>query len=95
MAFFEPGELQRETDPNAWMDAQVRAEKWRNLYFLTNGRTFRGRGVYDSERSAQQACKRSLDEGMAHPKRAVTRVDTGELVPIDNISHTIQMPVKS
>lgn len=85
-------------DPNAWMNAPIKAEKWRNLYFMQDGSTFCGEGLHASEQAALFRAVESVND--AKSKQEFGEVDIlirgtkiGKLWSC--VSHHIQMPVKS
>ena len=81
-------------DPNAWMDEPIKADKWRNIYFLKDGTSHVGpnvRSLEDREEQARHVAQRCKDL----TKPFYTFRQTGVTFAKKDYSHAIQLPVKS
>ncbi len=76
-----------------WMDEPIKADRWVNIYFETNGHSSKGMFTYPCETSAIEAVKAFYIE--AEKAGKWRRIEDGAVLPIDVLSHVIQLPVKS
>ena len=89
--------IKPKNDPNAWMDEPIKAEKWRNLWFLKDGRSRLGKTEYPTQSAAEEGVK-SVDDihyGLTWPNTGYFTQEGGSYMPLRYVSHAIQIPVKS
>lgn len=70
---------------------EVKSDKWRNLYFLKDGRTVLGSSIFKTEKDAELCFISTLDLAELSGGWASNGCIT---VPFKYFSHAIQMPVK-
>lgn len=83
----------KEVDP---LDAYK--GKWANLWFLYTGESFSGACRYNSETEAKAAAEGWLNKAALTPERPMATIDqrkVGRKFYMTDISHVVQIPVKS
>jgi hypothetical protein len=79
--------IKEKLDTTAWMDALIESDKWRNLNFHTSGKAGYGQLIHPTQEAAKKAADESLREF------GFIRTSIGKM-PVWEVSHIIQMPVK-
>lgn len=83
------------TDPTAWMDEPIRADKWANLHFSTTGESEVGIIRYNSEEGARKGLEIWVSQVRGKPWRFSGKDPLSVCRPWSTWSHAIQIPVKS
>jgi hypothetical protein len=77
------------------MDAPIRSDKWRNMWFSKDGAWFLAKPIYSTEAAAKDAVNERLRHHDPDILYWTDICDSGNRFLKNRFSHTIQLPVKS
>ncbi|MEO8627667.1 MAG: hypothetical protein ABI612_06135 [Betaproteobacteria bacterium] len=76
-----------------WLDAPIKCDKWKNLYFMTNGQSFLSSLVHPSLEEAGQGARRWIYEYKRDGNNSASDLN-GAILARGKISHAIPIPWK-
>lgn len=81
----------KQTPSIDWLDAPIKASKWKNAHFMKDGRILLGENIHSSEKVAKQLWDASFNED---GRVFYTFFSKKYHFSKDEYSHTLQLPWK-
>ncbi len=74
-----------------WMDEPIKSTQWKNLYFMKDGKSVDALRIHPTEDDAKEMAKNTMDKGFVF----VNLIKANIRLRVSDISHAIQIPIKS